>query len=166
MKRRILSIVLGLALCASMALTASAAQVHEVPVTLTVINTQHRISVTVPASLPVSVVDGYVVTADNAAIRNTADDGTIRVSGVSVNDGALTVGDYDDFESSGGSSIALDINGCTTKGSGSLAITRDTFPDIEAGDSLKLDYNAKVNISGEQSGVSAATVIFTIEAVR
>ena len=73
MKHKALALFLGLTAAASLALSASAtSQKHEVPVTLTIVNTEQRLSVTVPAALPVSVVDGYVVTATNAAIRNTA----------------------------------------------------------------------------------------------
>ena len=50
-----------------------------VPVTLTVVNTVAPISCTVPACLPVSLVDGYVVCANNAAITNTG-----KVSGKDV----------------------------------------------------------------------------------
>ena len=63
MKNRLLALILSLVSAAALALSASAAQTHEVPVTLTMINNEQRISVTVPAALPVSVVDGYVVTA-------------------------------------------------------------------------------------------------------
>ena len=96
MRHRILSAALALTMALSLFSSASAAEVqrHEVPVTLTVIQTEQRISVTVPAALPVSVVDGYVVTATNAAIRNTADSGAVQVSAVAVAGGALTVGAF------------------------------------------------------------------------
>ena len=168
MKHRILSAALALTMALSLFSSASAAEVqrHEVPVTLTVIQTEQRISVTVPAALPVSVVDGYVVTATNAAIRNTADSGTVRVSAVAVTDGALTVGSFENFPAGAHSTIALSINGCATQGSGPLTITDAAFPHIPAGGNLALDYQAKVAVGEQLSQTTAATVIFTIEAVE
>ena len=86
MRHRILSAALALTMALALFSSASAAEVqrHEVPVTLTVVNTERKISVTVPAALPVSLVDGDVVTATNAAITNQAQTGSIRVTGVSV----------------------------------------------------------------------------------
>ena len=43
-----------------------------VPVKLTVVNDYRSISVTVPASLPVEIYNGTVVTANNARITNNA----------------------------------------------------------------------------------------------
>lgn len=168
MRHKLLSAVLALTLALSLISSASAAEVqrHEVPVTLTVIQTEQRISVTVPAVLPVSVVDGYVVTATNAAIRNTADSGTVRVSAVAVTDGALTVGSFENFPAGAYSTIALSINGCATQGSGPLAITEAAFPPIPADSSLALDYQAKVAAEGNLSQTTAATVVFTITAVE
>ena len=79
------NIVKGAALVLSMALLicfpvkASAEEVTEarVPVTLTVITTEKPISVTVPAALPVSVVDGSVLVANNAKISNNAKKGAV-----------------------------------------------------------------------------------------
>ncbi len=67
------ALLLALALIFAFPVTASAAETTEakVPVTLTVVNTVSPISCTVPAALPVSLVDGYVVCANNAAITNT-----------------------------------------------------------------------------------------------
>ena len=112
MKHRILALLLGLTMAASLAVSASAtSQKHEVPVTLTIVNTEQRLSVTVPAALPISVVDGYVVTATNAAIRNTAGSGSIQVTAVAVQPGAYDIGSYEDFSGSK-NSIALSLNGC------------------------------------------------------
>ena len=74
MKKRIISLVCSLALALSLAVPALAKETKqaEVPVTLTVINAAQKLSVTVPAALPVSVVEGTVVTATNAAITNNA----------------------------------------------------------------------------------------------
>ena len=66
------ALLLALALIFAFPVTASAAETTEakVPVTLTVVNTVSPISCTVPAALPVSLVDGYVVCANNAAMRS------------------------------------------------------------------------------------------------
>ena len=111
MRHKLLSAALALTMALSLFSSASAAEVqrHEVPVTLTVIQTEQRISVTVPAALPVSVVDDYVVTATNAAIRNTADSGTVRVSAVAVTDGALTVGSYENFPAGAYSTMRISL---------------------------------------------------------
>ena len=75
--KKSLVLLLALALIFAFPVTASAAETTEarVPVTLTVVNTVSPISCTVPAALPVSLVDGYVVCANNAAITNTGKDG-------------------------------------------------------------------------------------------
>ena len=77
MKQKLLALLLGLTLALSLTATASAvSQEHEVPVTLTIANTEQRISVTLPPALPVTVIDGDASTAPNAAIRHTAARGT------------------------------------------------------------------------------------------
>lgn len=85
------ALLLALALIFAFPVTASAAETTEakVPVTLTVVNTVSPISCTVPAALPVSLVDGYVVCANNAAITNTGKNGAIRVTKVDVQPAAL-----------------------------------------------------------------------------
>ena len=166
MKHRMLALFLGLTAAASLALSASApAQKHEVPVTLTIVNTEQRLSVTVPAALPISVVDGYVVTATNAAIRNTADSGSIQVTAVAVQPGAYDIGDFENFAETD-NSIALSLNGCPTQGAGDLAFTDEAFPTIEAGKALAIQYQAKVDTASEVSAVKAATVVFTIAAAE
>ena len=72
-KKKLITLLLALTMILSLAVGASAAETTEakVPVTLTVVNTVAPISCTVPACLPVSLVDGYVVCANNAAITNT-----------------------------------------------------------------------------------------------
>src|SRR5699024_4728011 len=127
------------------------------------VNTEQKISVTVPAALPVSVVDGDVITATNAAIRNTAERGTIRVTAVEVRPGAYAIGNYEDFNERL-EAIALSLNGCPTRAAGALTISREAFPDVEAGEALALRYEAKVNTAEEVSAVKAATVVFTIAA--
>ena len=100
-----------------------------VPVTLTVVNTVSPISCTVPACLPVSLVDGYVVCANNAAITNTGKTGSIQVTKVDVQAGTFEIGNFDEF-TAGSNSIALSINGCGTKAAGSLTLADGAFPPI------------------------------------
>ena len=92
---------LALSIFASAAETTTA----EVPVTLTVIESQRQISVTVPAALPVSVVDGKVLTASNAAIHNHGKD-PVAVTAISVKPGAYDIGSFDHFSGLAGT-IAL-----------------------------------------------------------
>ena len=166
MKQKLWALFLGLTMTASLAVSASAtSQRHEVPVTLTIVNTEQRLSVTVPAALPISVVDGCVVTATNAAIRNTADSGSIQVTAVAVQPGAYDIGDYEDF-SGDKDTIALSLNGCPTQGAGALTITGEAFPAITPGQTLAIRYQAKVDTASEVSAVQAATVVFTIAAAE
>ena len=85
-KKKLITLLLALTMILSLATGASAAETTEakVPITLTVVNTVSPISCTVPACLPVSLVDGYVVCANNAAITNTGKIGAIRVTKVDV----------------------------------------------------------------------------------
>ena len=136
------ALLLALALIFAFPVTASAAETTEarVPVTLTIVNTVSPISCTVPACLPVSLVDGYVVTANNAMITNTGKTGAIRVTKVDVQAGTFEIGSYDDFSASK-NSIALNINGCSTKGAGSLTLVDGAFPAIAAEKNLAIRYN-------------------------
>ena len=158
--------LLALALIFAFPISASAAETTEArePVTLTVVNTVSPISCTVPACLPVSLVDGYVVCANNAAITNTGKTGAIRVTKVDVQAGTFEVGNFDDFAAAK-NSIALSINGCITKGAGNLTLAENAFPAIGAEKSLAIRYKAKVSASEAVTNVNAATVIFTIAAV-
>ena len=151
----------------SLAASASAAETTEarVPVTLTVVNTVAPISCTVPACLPVSLVDGYAVCANNAAITNTAKSGSIKVTKVDVQPGVFEIGSYDAF-SAGKNSIALSINGCSTKGAGALTLAENAFPAIPAEKSLAIRYRAKVSANEAMTNVNAATVVFTIAAAE
>ncbi len=164
--KKSLALLLALALIFAFPVTASAAETTEakVPVTLTVVNTVAPISCTVPACLPVSLIDGYIVTASNAAITNTGKTGAIRVTKVDVQAGTFEIGNFDDFTASK-NSIALSINGCPTKGAGSLTLVDGAFPSINAEKSLAIRYKAKVSASEAVTNVNAATVIFTIAAV-
>ena len=66
--KSITAVVLALMLVLSLGTTAFAASetTATVPVTLTVANEYRAVNVTVPASLPVYVINGTVVVADNA----------------------------------------------------------------------------------------------------
>ena len=165
--KKSLALLLALALIFAFPVTASAAETTEakVPVTLTVVNTVSPISCTVPAALPVSLIDGYVVCANNAAITNTAKTGSIKVTKVDVQAGTFEIGNFDDF-SAGKNSIALSINGCSTKGAGSLTLVDGAFPAIAAEKNLAIRYKAKVSASEAVTNINAATVIFTIAAVN
>ena len=165
-KKKLITFLLALTMILSLTAGASAAETTEakVPVTLTVVNTVSPISCTVPAALPVSLVDGYVVCANNAAITNTAKTGSIKVTKVDVRAGTFEIGNYDDFSASK-NSIALSINGCATKGAGSLTLVDGAFPPIAAEKNLAIRYKAKVSANEAVTNVNAATVIFTIAAV-
>jgi hypothetical protein len=165
--KKSLALLLALALIFAFPVTASAAETTEakVPVTLTVVNTVAPISCTVPACLPVSLIDGYIVTASNAAITNTGKTGAIRVTKVDVQAGTFEIGNFDDFTASK-NSIALSINGCSTKGAGSLTLVGGAFPVIAAEKNLAIRYKAKVSTSEAVTNINAATVIFTIAAVN
>lgn len=167
MNRKLITLLLALTMIVSLAASASAAETKEarVPVTLTVVNTVAPISCTVPACLPVSLVDGYVVCANNASITNTAKSGSIKVTKVDVQPCVFEIGSYDAF-SAGKNSIALSINGCSTKGAGALTLAENAFPAIPAEKSLAIRYRAKVSVSEAVTNINAATVIFTIAAAE
>ena len=166
MNRKLITLLLALTMILSLTTGASAAETTEarVPVTLTVVNVAAPISCTVPACLPVSLVDGYVVCANNAAITNTGKTGSIRVTKVDVRAGTFEIGNYDDFSASK-NSIALNINGCSTKDAGALTLTDGAFPAIGAEKSLAIRYKAKVSANEAVTNVNAATIVFTIAAV-
>ena len=165
--KKAVALLLALALIFAFPVTASAAETTEarVPVTLTVVNTVSPISCTVPACLPVSLVDGYVVCANNAAITNTGKTGAIKVTKVDVQAGAFEIGNFDDF-SAGKNSIALSINGCSTKSAGALTLADGAFPAIAAEKNLAIRYKAKVSASEAVTNINAATIVFTIAAVN
>jgi len=161
-KNRFIALLLVLSLMFCMGTTALAADstTATIPVTLTVDNQYRAVNVTVPASLPVYVINGTVLTADNAKITNNSQTGSVKVTSVTVTDGAYKVGSYDNF--TGSKTIALKINGCPTRGAGQLQIG-DQFPVIKAGKSLDLTYFAKVSGDAPNAeNVEAANVVFTI----
>ena len=165
-KKKLITLLLALTMILSLATGASAAETTEarVPVTLTVVNTVAPISCTVPAALPVSLVDGYVVCANNAAITNTGKTGAIRVTKVDVQAGTFEIGNFDDFTASK-NSIALSINGCSTKSAGALTLVDGAFPAIGAEKALAIRYKAKVSANEAVTNANAATIVFTIAAV-
>ena len=133
--------------------------------TLTVSNEYRAVNVTVPAALPVYVINGTVVTADNARITNNAKTGSVQVTGLSVTDGAYKSGAT---TASGSKTIALKINGCVTTGAGRVQLTSSAFPVIAAGGSQKLTYFAKVSGDAPNSKDiyrAANVVFFTISIV-
>ena len=155
---------LVLALCLSLGALADTSTTATVPVTLTVDNEYRAVNVTIPASLPIHITNGTVVTADNARITNNSKSGAVRVTGVEVTDGAYKVGDYNSF--SGAKTIALKINGCPTEGPGKLSINTTAFPVIKAEESLALEYFAKISADAPNSeNVNALNVVFTISIV-
>ncbi len=166
-KKKLITFLLALTMILSLTAGVSAAETTEakVPVTLTVVNTVSPISCTVPAALPVSLVDGYVVCASNAAITNTGKTGAIRVTKIEVTPGAFEIGNFDDFTASK-NSIALSINGCATKCAGSLTLANGAFPAISAEKSLAIRYKAKVSASEAVTNINAATIVFIIAAVN
>ena len=78
--------------------------------------------------------------------------------------GTFEIGNFDDFTAAK-NSIALSINGCNTKGAGSLTLVEGAFPAIAAEKNLAIRYKAKVSANEAVTNVNAATVIFTIAAV-
>ena len=161
--KSITAFLLALMLVLSLGTTAFAASetTATVPVTLTVANEYRAVNVTVPACLPVYVINGTVVVADNARIINNSKTGAIQVTNISVTDGAYKVGNYENF--SGNKTIALKINGCPTVGEGKLNITSKAFPVIEAGKSQLLTYFAKISGDAPNAdNVNAANVVITI----
>ena len=166
-KKKLITFLLALTMILSLSVGVSAAETTEakVLVTLTVVNTVSPISCTVPAALPISLVDGYVVCANNAAITNTGKTGSIRVTKVDVQAGTFEIGNFDDFTASK-NSIALSINGCSTKSAGALTLADGAFPAIAAEKNLAIRYKAKVSASEAVTNINAATVIFTIAAVN
>ena len=164
--KRLSALILAVMLTLSLGTTAFAAEstTATVPVTLTVSNEYRAVNVTVPASLPIEVINGVVITADNAKITNNSKTGAVQVTKISVTDGAYKVGNYESF--SGNKTIALKINGCPTKGEGKLTISDSAFPVIGAGESQKLTYFAKVSGDAPNAeDVQAAHVVITISIV-
>lgn len=166
MKKAIPALFMAICLCFAMSVSAFAANTTTatVPVTLTVANNYRAVNVTLPAALPIEIINGTVLTADNASIVNNSKNGAIQVTDVSVTNGAYKVGNYEDF--SGAKTIALKINDCATKGEGKLTINESAFPVIAAGGKQMLTYFAKVSGDAPNAtDVQAANVVITISIV-
>lgn len=162
--KKITAIILALALAFSLASVnafAATEAVASVPVKLTVSNQYRAISVTVPASFPIEITNGTVITADNAAITNNAKYGSVKVTAIDVKDGDFKIGNYENF--SGKKTVALKLNGVPTKTSGKLDIPQTAFPVIGPQGSLPIKYFAKVSgDAGEMENKEIAKVVFTI----
>lgn len=91
--KKLFSLLLAVLMLCSLSVSAFAAETAQasVPVVLTVVNSVSPISVSVPACLPVTVLDGYVVTASNAVIENRAQSGAVQVVAVDVQPGAFAI---------------------------------------------------------------------------
>ncbi len=135
-----------------------------VPVRLTVYKIAEKISASVPASLPICVVNGDIRTADDAAIVNYGEWGSIKVESIEILDGAYPVGNFENFKNQE-DQIALSINGIGTAGAGFLDIEKQAFPTIAPGESLPIDYEAKINVEDEVDGVTAAQAVFILAPV-
>lgn len=154
-------LVLGLAGVAS----ASGEQTTTIPVTLTVVHSVQNLDVTMPAAMPVSLLDGKVLTANNVEIVNNSSYVDVEVADLRVENAAYRVGDYDAFPENETGLIAMKINGCPTHGSGALTLTEAGFPIIQAGKVLPIEYRARLNDTHDVSGQEVARVIFTLRAV-
>ena len=162
--KKLFSLLLAVLMLCSLSVSAFAAETAQasVPVVLTGVTSVSPISVSVPACLPVTVLDGYyVVTASNAVIENRAQSGAVQVVAVDVQPGAFAIGDFENFGSEAGK-IAFSINGCKTVKEGKLTLADGAFPVIDAGKNLRIAYTAKVAAAEKVEKVNAATLIFTI----
>jgi hypothetical protein len=138
---------------------------HEIPVMLTIVHSTKNIDVTLPATMPVSVLDGKVLTADNLRIYNNSSYLGIEISNVSVTDGVYQIASFSNFPSNEHNVIALCINGRETTKTGALSIDQTAFPIIEPQSSIPIRYTAKVTDSKDIENVNAANVVFTLKAV-
>lgn len=136
----------------------------EVPVKLTVVNDYKSVSVTVPASLPVAIYNGTVITADNVKITNNSESSSVKINSISLKNGSMNIGNYDSFN--GNNMIALKINGVPSLKEGNININDRAFPTISPKESLHLKYFAKVsgNIAS-MTDKEVAKVVFTISVV-
>lgn len=169
MMKRLVSVMVLAAcvLCAAVpAVAAGGEQTTTIPVTLTIVNSTKNLDVTMPAAMPVSVVDGKVLTADNVEIRNNSKILDVEIASVLVRDGQYRVGSYEDFPEGSDGVIAMQLNGVGTTGAGALAIDKTSFPDVEAGKSLPVNYKAKVSEGRDVSGLEAASVVFVLRGIK
>lgn len=167
-KHTILAVALTLVILAQSlvpVLAASTDREMTIPVTLTVVNTVKSIDVTMPASMPISVYDDKVLTADNVAITNNSTNTHVGVVSIVAENGAYDVEHYMEFPDNSASKVALSINGCGTVGPGEIPIKDGAFSQIEPQTSLPINYKAKVSSSGDVTGLEVAKIIFTLRAI-
>lgn len=177
MKRKIMSVLLALLMLGTISVPqVSAIEITDsgsgsVPVILTA--EAATFSVTVPASLPISVdSNGVVTTAENAKIVNNSH-GAVVVTGMSIKgqEGWTTV-DYDNVnmqsERVGTKKVAFEINGEKTTGEDAISFNPLNFPKIDGKnitdtDELNITYNAKVPAQvNALTDEKIVNVIFTI----
>lgn len=159
----LLAIISVISIMTASAFAASEAKA-EVPVKLTVVNNYKKVSVTVPASLPIEIYNGSVITASNAKITNNSESTSVKITSITVKKGSMDIGDYNSF--TGKNTIALKINDVPSVKEGKMTINDKAFPDISAKGSLPLTYYAKV--SGDVSSMAntdVASIVFTISVV-
>lgn len=140
-------------------------QTSVIPVTVTIVHSVRNIDVTIPAAMPVSVVDGAVYTADNVTIINNSKSMDVEISSVRVESGEYSVGDYNNFSDDAEKTIAMVINGAATTGEGEIDLSSGYFRNIGAGSSLAIDYDAKVSDGADVKNMQAASVVFVLRAV-
>lgn len=159
----LLAAVLGVVLTGGA--LAAGEQTTTIPVTLTVVHSVQNVDVTMPAAMPVSLLDGKVLTANNVEIVNNSDHVDVAVAAVRVENAAYRIADYDAFPEGEHGLIAMRINGCVTHGPGALTLTESAFPVIRAGADLPIEYQARLNDTQDVSGQEVAKVVFTLRAV-
>lgn len=130
-------------------------------------------SVTVPASLSISVdKNGVVKTATEAKIVNNGH-GAVIVTGIAIaGQGDWTTADYDSLnvqsEKVGTKKVAFEINGEKTIGPDTISFNQENFPKIDGKndtdtDELNITYNAKVPAQKEAlEDEEIVSIIFTI----
>ena len=142
-------------------------QSFSIPITVSIVKTTKSIDVTLPAALPISVLDGKVLTADNLSIQNHSNTTGVRVTGISVEDGKFRVASFAHFPEDENGRIALRINGCAPVKAGPLSISDTAFPLLEPGGHLPIRYDAKVSATANLNhggNINAASVIITLRA--
>lgn len=168
MRKSILAAVSGLALVSALTspclavVSETGEHTATVPVTLTVVHTTKYIDVTVPLSMPISLVDGKVLTAENVFIQNNSDTFGVEVESIEVESGLYDIIGFDETPD-GQKQLALQMNGIKTTGSGQMPITKEAFPDLLPEETLEISYDAKVSDTADVSGLEIAHVVFTLK---
>lgn len=138
----------------------------EIPVTLTIIHSTKNIDVTMPATMPVSVIDGKVLTANNVEIKNNSRYLGVEIAGIRVENGSYTIDNFETFDENSQNCIAMQINGCNTVEAGNLNINKTAFPDIKPSTNLPITYNAKVSDGEDIAEAQVASVVFILKAIE